>query len=110
MAYVNGGKFKVKTEAEQQVWNECSRPIANAVIYYNMVLLSKVYEQKLAAGDLDAVAFIKGMSPVAWQHVNLFGYIEFREDDPAIDMAALAARYADAEFWHQATREDDEEN
>jgi hypothetical protein len=25
----------VKTEAEQQVWNECSRLIANAVIYYN---------------------------------------------------------------------------
>ena len=106
VAYVNGGKFKVKTEAEQQVWNECSRLIANAVIYYNMVLLSKVYEQKLAAGDLDAVAFIKGMSPVAWQHVNLFGSIEFSDDDPDIDIAALAARYADAEFWHQATQDD----
>jgi TnpA family transposase len=110
VAYVNGGKFKVKTEAEQQVWNECSRLIANAVIYYNMVLLSKVYEQKLAAGDLDAVAFIKGMSPVAWQHVNLFGSIEFSDDNPDIDIAALAARYADAEFWHQATRDDAEAN
>ena len=107
VAYVNGGKFKVKTETEQQVWNECSRLIANAVIYYNMVLLSKVYEQKLAAGDLDAVAFIKGMSPVAWQHVNLFGSIEFSNDDLDIDIAALAARYADAEFWHRATRDDD---
>ena len=39
--------------------------IANAVIYYNTALLSKVYEQKVAAGDLDAIAFIQGMSPVA---------------------------------------------
>jgi len=23
--------------------------------------------------DLDAIAFIQGMSPVAWQHVNMFG-------------------------------------
>jgi len=110
VAYVNGGKFKVKTEAEQQVWNECSRLIANAVIYYNMVLLSKVYEQKLAAGDLNAIAFIKGMSPVAWQHVNLFGSIQFSDEEPDIDIDALAARYADAQFWHQATRDTDDDS
>jgi TnpA family transposase len=33
IAYVNSGKFRVKTESEQQIWNECSRLIANAVIY-----------------------------------------------------------------------------
>ena len=32
--------------------------------------VSEVHEQKLAAGDLDAIAFIKGMSPVAWQQIN----------------------------------------
>ena len=35
-----------------------------------MILLSEVHEQKFAAGDLDAIAFIKGMSPVAWQQIN----------------------------------------
>jgi hypothetical protein len=25
ISYVNSGKFRVKTEAEQQIWNECSR-------------------------------------------------------------------------------------
>jgi hypothetical protein len=73
VAYVNGGRFRVKTEAEQQVWNECSRLIANAVIYYNTALLSRVYGQKQAAGDQAAMEAIKGMSPVAWQHVNLIG-------------------------------------
>ena len=88
--------FKVQTETEQQVWNDCARLIANAVIYYNTALLSKVYEQKVAAGDLDAIAFIQGMSPVAWQHVNMFGSFEFSDEPPDIDMEALAARYADS--------------
>jgi TnpA family transposase len=43
VAYVNGGKLRVKTEAEQQIWNECSRLICNAIIYYNTALLSLVY-------------------------------------------------------------------
>jgi TnpA family transposase len=55
ISYVNSGKFRVKTEAEQQIWNECSRLIANAIIYYNTLLLSRVYEQKLAADDQEAI-------------------------------------------------------
>ncbi len=78
--------------------------IANAVIYYNTALLSKVYEQKVAAGDLDAIAFFQGMSPVAWQHVNMFGSFEFSDDEQSIDLEALAARYADSVFWSNATQ------
>jgi TnpA family transposase len=33
IAYVNSGKFHVQTEAEQQIWNGCSRLIANAIIH-----------------------------------------------------------------------------
>jgi TnpA family transposase len=51
ISYVNSGKFRVKTEAEQQIWNECSRLIANAIIYYNTLILSRVYDQKLASDD-----------------------------------------------------------
>jgi len=104
VAFINGGKFKVQTEAEQQVWNDCARLIANAVIYYNTMLLSKVYEQKVAAGDLNAIAFIQGMSPVAWQHVNMFGSFEFSNEDPDVDMEELAAKYSDAVFWSNATQ------
>jgi Tn3 transposase DDE domain len=77
ISYVNSGKFRVKTEAEQQIWNECSRLIANAIIYYNTLLLSRVYEQKVAAGDLEAIQFLKGTSPVAWRDVNLIGNFDF---------------------------------
>lgn len=77
IAYVNGGKLRVHTEAEQQLWNECSRLVANAIIHYNTALLSRVYERKRAAGDQAATELITSMSPVAWQHVNLFGSFEF---------------------------------
>jgi TnpA family transposase len=107
VAYVNGGKFRVKTEAEQQIWNECSRLITNAMIYYNTALLSRVYEQKRTAGDREAMAAMAGISPVAWQHVNLFGVIEFNRARTRVDLDTLAARYADPACWRKAFEEEE---
>jgi TnpA family transposase len=108
IAYVNSGKFRVKTEAEQQIWNECSRLIANAIIYYNTLLLSRVYEQKLAADDQDAIEFIKDVSPVAWRNINLIGKIDFTGEPSKVDIEALAARYNDPNFWHKSLEEDND--
>jgi TnpA family transposase len=105
IAYVNGGKFRVKTEAEQQLWNECSRLIANAIIYYNTTLLSRVYEQKHAAGDHDAMMLMRRVSPVAWQHINLFGSFEFSPKGLTVDIEMLAAYYADPAWWSRILRE-----
>jgi TnpA family transposase len=99
IAYVNSGKLRVRTEAEQQLWNECSRLIANAIIHYNTALLSRVYEQKRAAGDQAAMELIAAMSPVAWQHVNLFGSFEFGPAASPIDIDVLAAYYDDPAYW-----------
>ena len=82
-----------------RLWNDCSRLIANAIIYYNTALLSRVYEQKRADGDLAAMALIAGMSPVAWQHINLFGSFEFGPQGSSIDIDVLAAYYADPAYW-----------
>lgn len=109
VAYVNGGKFRVKTEAEQQVWNECSRLITNAILYYNTALLSKVYEQKSAAGDQEAIQLLRGISPCAWQHVNLFGAIEFLRRVSKVDLDTLAARYTDSTFWSKVLQEADDD-
>lgn len=108
VAYVNSGKFRVRTEAEQHIWNECSRLIANAIIYYNTALLSKVYEQKRAAGEEEAVNLLRGVSPVAWRHVNLIGKFEFTAETSFVDLDALAARYADPGYWSKALEERDE--
>ena len=84
------------------MWNECSRLITNAIIYYNTALLSRVYEQKQAAQDQAALDAIQGMSPVAWQHVNLIGQFEFSADDSKVDIDALVARYADPDCWSKS--------
>ena len=107
VAFVNGGKFRVKTEEEQQIWNECSRLITNAVIYYNTVLLSRVYEQKQTVGDQNALAQLHSISPVAWQHINMYGNFEFSPSTSKIDIDALVARYAEPEYWKQALIENE---
>ena len=109
LSYVNSGKFRVKTEAEQQIWNECSRLIANAIIYYNTLLLSRVYEQKVAAGDLEAIKILKSTSPVAWRNVNLIGNFDFTTTSSPVDIEALAARYQDEDFWHRSMTEGDDD-
>jgi TnpA family transposase len=105
IAYVNSGKFRVQTEAEQQIWNDCSRLIANAIIYYNTALLSRIYDQKLAAGDEAAIEILRSMSPVAWQNINLFGTFEFSPGETRVDLDALAARLVDLVNWNQATHD-----
>ncbi len=105
VSFVNGGKFRVKTESDQQIWNECARLITNAIIYYNTVVLSRVYEHKLASGDKEAQIIIEGVSPVAWQNVNMFGSFEFNPSTSKIDIDAMVARFDDPEFWSKVLKE-----
>jgi hypothetical protein len=98
----------VKTEAEQQIWNECSRFIANAIIYCNTLLLSRVYEQKLAADGQEAIKILRGTSPVAWRDVNLIGNFDFAARTPQIDVEALAARYHGPDFWRRSMQKSDD--
>ncbi len=105
ISYVNSGRFRVKTEAEQQIWNECSRLIANAIIYYNTLLLSRVHEQKTAAGDFEAIKILKSTSPVAWRNINLIGNFDFTTEPSPVDMEALAAFYQNEDFWLRSLQE-----
>ena len=78
------------------------------IIFYNTALLSKVYEQKHAAGDEEAIETLRGVSPVAWRHVNLIGKFEFTAEAPVVDLDALAAQYADPGYWSTALEEGDD--
>jgi hypothetical protein len=44
---------------------------------------------KEGAGDTQGVALLKQVSPVAWQHINLYGRYEFRKSPEAIDIDAI---------------------
>jgi len=89
VSYANFGKLKVKTELEQQIWNECSRLITNSIIYYNASLLSELLKSKEKSGEHDSVELIKMLSPVAWRHINLYGRYEFNKPNLPIDMTQI---------------------
>jgi len=89
VSYANFGKLRFKTEYEQQIWNECSRLIANCIIHYNATILSTLLERKENNGDAQAAALIKLISPVAWQHINLQGRYEFGKQPDEISIDAI---------------------
>jgi TnpA family transposase len=76
---VGGGEFRGMSELEVEIWNECARLIALIIIYYNMHLLSKLYENALGKNDMAAIEYLKHISPVASQHINISGLYEFIE-------------------------------
>lgn len=73
----HSGKFRLYTEEEQQVFSECSRLTANAIIFYNSYLLNKLISHMEEKKRFDIVKRIKKVSPIAWQHINLHGRYEF---------------------------------
>jgi TnpA family transposase len=86
VAYANFGKLRFRTEHDQQLWGECSRLLTNGIIYYNASLLSNLLAFKEERGDVEGVALLARVSPVAWQHINWFGRYEFRKPLAALDL------------------------
>jgi TnpA family transposase/uncharacterized protein YdeI (YjbR/CyaY-like superfamily) len=86
ITHPNGGRFKGSTEYEIAIESDCSRLIANAIIYYNAAMLSRLLTRLDSEGKEEAAALVKRLSPVAWRHINLFGRYEFKGD---LDMPDL---------------------
>jgi len=78
VSYAHDGKFQVHSQAEQIIWSECTRLIANAIIYYNTYLLSKLLKKYAAEGNEKMIQIIRGVSPIAWLHINLHGLFRFK--------------------------------
>jgi TnpA family transposase len=85
----NAGKFRVDTEKEQHIWNECSRLVGNAIIFYNTFLLSKLLEQIDITKKLEIIEQIKRVSPIAWQHVNLGGRFKLTGQKKSLEIGLL---------------------
>ncbi|MFT6443045.1 MAG: TnpA family transposase, partial [Salibacteraceae bacterium] len=65
VAYAHDGKIQVHSRPEQQLWNECTRLICNAIIFYNTFLLSQLLEKFTDLGYHQEVAIIQKVSPIA---------------------------------------------
>jgi hypothetical protein len=82
------------------VWGgECARLMTNCIIYYNALLLSRLLDYKEAAGDVQEAALLKHISPVAWQHINLYGRYEFRHGPAAININEMVRELAQLPVW-----------
>lgn len=88
---VHGGKFRGTTENELRIWNECCSLIANVIIYYNALILSQIYQMQEKQGNIQALEFIKRLSPIAWIHIILDGYYQFRNIASSIDLEQMLA-------------------
>jgi|APLak6261663012_1056037.scaffolds.fasta_scaffold01529_1 TnpA family transposase len=71
------GKIKAKSEEKQNIYQQCNRLICNSIIYYNCYVLSRIIEEKEKQGNFEFINKLKKISPISWEHVNLFGKYDF---------------------------------
>ena len=92
IAQVGGRKqLAGRTDLDMAISNQCARLIANVVIAYNSVLLSKLLERYQATDNQKAIQLLQKISPVAWRHIHLLGRYMFRDRGQPIDLDALLA-------------------
>jgi TnpA family transposase len=88
-----GGKKELtgRTDIEIEISNQCARLIANAIIYYNSAILSRLLTKYESSGNAKALALIKKISPAAWRHIHLNGHYTFLTGGQIIDLDAIVA-------------------
>ena len=68
-----------KTDLALDISNQCGRLIANVIIHYNSIILSKLYDRYKAENNQKALKILKKISPIAWQHIHFQGRLVFSE-------------------------------
>ncbi|MCD9230461.1 transposase, partial [Ralstonia pseudosolanacearum] len=90
IAQVGGSKeLTGRTDLEVEISNQCGRLIANAIVFYNSAILSRLLEKCEAGSHEKALALVKSASPVAWRHVHLGGHYTFLGGGQSIDLDAI---------------------
>ena len=54
--------------------------MANAIIYYNSAILSKLRDKYEAEGNTKALNLLRKISPVAWGHIHFHGHLIFTNE------------------------------
>lgn len=89
IAQSGGGKeLTGRTDIAIEISNQCGRLIANAIIFYNSAILSKLRDKYEAEDNQAALGILKKISPVAWRHIHFQGHFKFSEVN-AIDLEAI---------------------
>lgn len=72
------------TDLEMEISNECGRLIANAIIYYNASIQSRLLER--SPKNKKILKFLKKSSPVAWSHIHFTDHFVFYSDKKSINI------------------------
>jgi hypothetical protein len=59
------------------------------MLYSNPTLLSQLWARKAHNGDLQGAALRAQVSPVAWQHIHVYGRYECRRGPAASNMQEI---------------------
>ena len=102
LTQANAGKLRYATDEEQELWNECSRLLVNAILYYNMIMLSEAVMRREQRGDTTGAARLKAVSPVAWTHVNFYGHYTFSEEPVDVPIDGFVETMAKYSFHAEA--------
>lgn len=86
-----GGKKELtgQTDIGLEISNQCARLVANAIIYYNAAILSRLLRTYEASGNARALALITSTSPVAWRHLLLGGHYTFEDSGTMLSLDTL---------------------
>ena len=85
-----------KSQHEQERWNECTRLIADAVVFYASAILSEVLSAVEKQADNTLVESLQRVTPIAWQHINCYGRYRFDSDLRLINLAEMASQLANS--------------
>ncbi|AVP88044.1 Putative transposase [Candidatus Phycorickettsia trachydisci] len=92
---VHSGKFRGMSIVENEVWNQCSRFIANSVILYNAIILDTLLADLETQGDEKGIKYLQSISPARWQHINFIGKYEFRHVKKRININDIISQLHD---------------
>ena len=103
---VGGGELRGNNELEMSLWNECTRLVANAIIYYNAYMLSQILIKKGDRLDESAKDLLRRISPIAWQFINFLGNYDFNftTSTNIEEMLEIMAKYFDEELEKNKNR------
>lgn len=75
---VYGDQFRGSSDEEIEPWNECTRLVTNAIIYFNSKVLSELLISFEHQGKEGEVEIVIQASLVAWCNINLKGTYNFK--------------------------------
>jgi hypothetical protein len=102
-----------KSSVSKQNWNNISGVNVlgfspNCIIFYNTFILSALLTQAEKAERVEEAKVIKGISPIAWRHVNLLGRFEFQRPHDPLDIDELIRTVEQEIVWQKQKLTDEQ--